>query len=368
MKPSGRKTLLATALTTMIVALAFSETMPVASAQPPSKERKPTRTPQPTVAPAPRTAAAATARPTPPPSPGLSPAPWPSLGTYEFVTVRVDQGGNVTETRKGQAQYFTEELGEGMRLEIVAIPGGVFNMGSPESEKNRYLSEGPQLFKVTVPPFYMGRFEVTQAQWRAVARWPKVSQDLSLNPSVFKASNRPVESVSWAEALEFCARLSRRTGRTYRLPSEAEWEYACRAGTTTPFTFGEALTIKLANFGNYRGGSGLIAEYPNGTTPVGHFGAANAFGLFDMHGNVWEWCLGVYHASYRGAPRDGSAWESEINGYRIMRGGSWGNLEPDCRSARRGWRDIPDIKIGNQGFRVAMPVSLFPHGRSRRVG
>jgi len=336
-----------------------------------SKRPRPTPAPAPTPTPRLRTAvpvAVLTPTPTPAfisrpkprptprpaPMPSLSPSPWPVLKGCEFETAKVDAGGQVTERRRGQAQYFTEELGDGVRLEMVAIPRGSFPMGSPESEKHRLPNEGPLLSEVTVPSFYMSRFEVTQAQWRVVARWSKVKLDLHPTPSAFSGDHRPVECVLWAEAMEFCARLSRHTGRSYRLPSEAEWEYACRAGTTTPFAFGEAITSKSVNFGNYPGGSGLIAEYPNGTTPVGYFGVANAFGLYDMHGNVWEWCLDAYHASYRGAPTDGSAWDSQVDANRVRRGGSWGNPDRDSRSARRSQWDVPDLKAAIHGFRVLM--------------
>ena len=142
-----------------------------------------------------------------------------------------------------------------------------------------------------------------------------------------------MEQVNWYDAIEFCARLSKLTGREYRLPSEAEWEYACRAGTTTPFYFGETITGELANYD------------ASETTPVGQF-TPNAFGLYDMHGNVWEWCADTWHDSYDGAPSDGSVWldnnqEENIDGksrfgiYSVMRGGSWGNNPNLCRSAVR---------------------------------
>jgi serine/threonine protein kinase len=201
-------------------------------------------------------------------------------------------------------------------------------------------------------------------KWRVVARWPQEKLYLAPAPSSSRGDHRPVEGVLWAEAMEFCARLSRHTGRPYRLPSEAEWEYACRAGTTTPFAFGETITSKLANTGNYPGGSDLLAEYPNGTTPVGYFGVANAFGLYYMHGNVWEWLLDAYHASYRGAPTDGSAWEWRLDAIRVKRGGSWGNPEQDSRSARRGKWDAPDFRSATHGFRVVMSDARSPRSRT----
>jgi formylglycine-generating enzyme required for sulfatase activity len=238
---------------------------------------------------------------------------------------------------------------------MVAIPGGTFLMGSPESEPERNDRESPQ-HTVTIQPFFMGKFPVTQAQWQAVASFPKVNIDLKSDPSNFKGANRPVEQVSWNDAVEFCARLSKATGREYRLPSEAEWEYACRAGTTTPFHFGETITTDLANYdGNYTYGSGSKGEYRKQTTDVGSF-PANAFGLHDMHGNVWEWCQDTWHENYKGAPTDGSAWVDENanqNTTRIIRGGSWQSNPRDCRSASRD-RDNPDTQFVNQviGFRV----------------
>jgi len=248
---------------------------------------------------------------------------------------------------------------------MVAIREGTFRMGSPENEKHRLPNEGPALPEVKVPAFFMSRFEVTQAQWRVVSRWEQEKLYLNPIPSSSRGDHRPVEGVLWTEAMEFCARLSRRTGRSYRLPSEAEWEYACRAGTTTPFAFGEAITSKLANFGNHPGGSGLIAEYPNGTTPVGYFRIANAFGLYDMHGNVWEWCLDAYHPSYRGAPTDGSAWEWRLNdAARVKRGGSWSDPVHDSRSARRAQWEVPNFKGATHGFRVVMSDARSPRSRT----
>jgi formylglycine-generating enzyme required for sulfatase activity len=216
----------------------------------------------------------------------------------------------------------------GVTLEMVAIPGGTFLMGSPESEPERSDRESPQ-HTVTIQPFFMGKFPVTQAQWQAVASLPKVNIDLKPDPSNFKGANRPVEQVSWNDAVEFCARLSKATGREYRLPSEAEWEYACRAGTTTPFHFGETITTDLANYdGNYTYGSGSKGQYRKQTTDVGSF-PANAFGLHDMHGNVWEWCQDTWHENYNGAPTDGSAWvdENANQNIRILRGGSWTSIQ-----------------------------------------
>jgi formylglycine-generating enzyme required for sulfatase activity len=147
------------------------------------------------------------------------------------------------------AQYFTEELEKGIGLDMVQILGGTFWMGSPEGELEREDNEGPQ-HPVNVPDFFMGKYPVTQAQWEIVANWEKIDRDLTPNPSNFKGPDKPVEQVSWLDAIEFCQRLSKKTGQFYSLPSEAQWEYACRANTTTPFYFGETITPKLANIGD----------------------------------------------------------------------------------------------------------------------
>jgi formylglycine-generating enzyme required for sulfatase activity len=175
---------------------------------------------------------------------------------------------------------------------------------------------------------------------------------MGTNPSNFKGDHRPVENVSWHEAVEFCQRLSQQTHRDYRLPSEAEWEYACRAGTTTPFHFGETIAPDIANYnGNYTYGAGPKGTYRGQTTDVGSF-PANSFGLFDMHGNVWEWCLDHWHENYKGAPNDGSAWVTGgDSNYRMLRGGSWFVNPWYCRSAYR-LRYAPGNQDNGLGFRV----------------
>ncbi|TBR61944.1 Sulphatase-modifying factor protein [Westiellopsis prolifica IICB1] len=259
-----------------------------------------------------------------------------------------------------QAQYFTQTLPNDIPLDMVAIPGGTFMMGSPEGEG--YDSEKPQ-HEVTVQPFFMGKYPVTQAQWKAVAALPRVNRNLKLEPSYFKGDNRPVERVSWYDAVEFCDRLSQYTGKQFRLPSEAEWEYAVRAETTTPFHFGETITTELVNYdGNYTYASAPKGIYRRKTTPVGSFGVANTFGLYDMHGNVWEWCLDDWHNNYDRAPTDGSPWFDnndniyQKSGLAILRGGSWGDDPKYCRSAYRSnyyWRDVIVDAIG---FRVVCAV------------
>ncbi|MEH2044556.1 formylglycine-generating enzyme family protein [Nostoc sp.] len=235
-------------------------------------------------------------------------------------------------------------------------------MGSPEGEG--YGFEKPQ-YEVKVQPFFMGKYPVTQAQWQAVTSLPQVNRELKPDPSDFKGENRPVEGVSWFEAVEFCDRLSQYTGKSYRLPSEAEWEYACRAGTTTPFHFGETITSKLANFNaNYTYGAGVKGTYREQTTEVGSFEVPNAFGLYDMHGQVCEWCLDDWHNNYEGAPIDGSTWFNDNNnfsqkkGNAVLRGGCWFNLPGTCRSASRGinYRAGHDGINHDVGFRVVCGV------------
>jgi formylglycine-generating enzyme required for sulfatase activity len=271
------------------------------------------------------------------------------LRGYEFDVVTVNSSGSETSRRKGQAQYCTEEIA-GISLELVAISGGTFLMGSNENDS----AKPPH--QVTVGAFYMGKYEVTQTQWRAMASLPKVARDLNSDPSRFKGDNLPVEQVSWEDAVEFCARLARATGRSYRLPTEAEWEYACRAGMTTPFAFGQTVTPQLVNYnGDDPYAQASKGTYRETTTPVGFMGVANAFGLYDMHGNVWEWCLDYWHEHYNGAPANGRAWETAGDTrYRVLRGGSWSNAAYYCRSAYR-HGDTPDTRNNSNnsiGFRV----------------
>lgn len=287
----------------------------------------------------------------------------PQRLTFEFVVVTVNEVGKEINRQKKRAEYFSEVLQEegllgkeAIALDMVAILGGTFQMGSEE-----YDVEQP-IHRVTIAPFGLGKYPVTQAQWKVVAGFPKVKIDLNPDPSRFKGANLPVERISWFEAVEFCDRLNRfvesrsshQPKRTYRLPSEAEWEYACRAGTTTPFHFGETITTDLANYnGNYTYGSGPKGEYRERTTPVGSFAIANAFGLYDMHGNVWEWCADHWHENYQGAPTDGSAWITGGDGdRRLLRGGSWSFNPWVCRSADRS-RSGADNRGSGIGFRLA---------------
>ncbi|MFN0087921.1 MAG: formylglycine-generating enzyme family protein [Blastocatellia bacterium] len=271
--------------------------------------------------------------------PALSPPPTPSLPLvpFEFQTVTLDKRGKEIARRDLTARQFIEELAPGVSLEMVEIPGGTFKMGSPESEEGHWKREAPH-HEVAVPPFFIGKFTITQAQWRVVAGWEKVEIDLKPEPSHFKGDDRPVENVSWFDVIEFCARLSKKTERQYRLPSEAEWEYACRAGTTTPFAFGETITPEIVNYdGNYPYAKAKKGKDRNETIPVGSLGVANALGLYDMHGNVLEWCEDAFVDTYEGVSIDGSARLSEGDSSRVLRGGSYVSSAVYCRAAFRDW-------------------------------
>jgi formylglycine-generating enzyme required for sulfatase activity len=286
----------------------------------------------------------------------------PSLRTVTFDVATVNDQGARNPPEKYSAPTFTEALGPSGGLDMVSIPAGSFTMGSPTDEPERQPNEGPQ-HHVTLASFFIGAWPVTQAQWSAVvsAHPDRIRRDLDPNPSYFKGIDLPVESITWYQAEEFCLRLAAVTGRPYRLPSEAEWEYACRAGTITPFAYGPTITTELANYcgtggavcgksdgksiatDTYAGvkyGSGAYGQGPAGifratTTRPGTF-PPNRFGLYDMHGNVWEYCLDKATENYADVPRDGSA---ELAGPkdsdRILRGGSWSHNPAICRSAFR---------------------------------
>jgi formylglycine-generating enzyme required for sulfatase activity len=305
--------------------------------------------------------------------------------------------------REGLAFGATAERPAPLALTLVEIPAGSFQMGSPGKEADRFADEGP-LHEVTLASFFISQTPITQAQWREVAGWQPLPEErwgreldpepsyfqprrnpkalgysngrFSLLPGEASSDLRPVENVSWEDAMEFCKRLSQRTGRRYSLPSEAQWEYACRAESSTPFAFGKTLSPKLANYsGNDSYANGPKGKYRQQTTAVGMF-PANAWGLQDMHGNVWEWCLDHWHENYEGAPIDGSPWlnavaqdgqrsaQQQTDGtndskLRLLRGGSWDSSPRFCRSAYRDGGH-PGFRYDNVGFRVCcLPQDLF---------
>ena len=300
------------------------------------------------------------------------------LPEFEFEVVQFDSNGHsvIQETKKNR--YFREELGNGVFLDMVYIPGGRFKMGTHWSEdamiswlenlKNPDFAMHlpPQDFPshlVKVPSFLMGRFPVTQMQWTEVSKLPEIRRKISSFPSLISGRNFPVEGISWDDAMEFCDRLSKITNRQYRLPSESEWEYACRAGTNTKFHFGDTVTRSLANcttefecfnpvltqnkFNFTVSVDGRDIPQPEqweeSPIEVGSLKVANNLGLCDMHGGVLEWCSDHFHHHYHGHPTDGSAWidEGDQNA-RIVRGGSRAEKYTYCSSSTRGVRYLSD--------------------------
>jgi eukaryotic-like serine/threonine-protein kinase len=235
-------------------------------------------------------------------------------------------------------QTLSLDCGNGVKLELVAIPAGSFMMGSNESKGLQPIHQ------VRVPSFYMGKYAVTQEEYEAV---------IGENPSKFKGERLPVENVSWNDAQEFCKKLSQKTGKKVRLPSEAEWEYACRAGTTTAFSFGKNITTNQVNFnGDYPYKNGVHGKYRRKTIEVDAL-PANQWGLYQMHGNVWEWCEDRWHNSYINAPSDGSAWLTDSENAWMKRGGCWENGGILCLSASRPWYSLAH-KEHSSGFRVSV--------------
>jgi formylglycine-generating enzyme required for sulfatase activity len=305
-----------------------------------------------------------------------------------FVEGVFDQGGVFAEEQKKTA------------LTMLWIPPGRFWIGSPPTEPDHQDNEGPQHL-VQLQGFFMGQMPITQAQWRQVAAWverpgEQWGRELKTNPAWFdgervkirKSSGsasdesvvldgsantdlHPVEQVSWHEAMEFCNRLSQRTGRHYMLPSEAQWEYACRAGTTTPFAFGATLSAELANYdATITYSNGPKGEYRKQTTPVEVF-PANSWGLHDMHGNVGEWCFDHWRERHEAPATDDGPWlikdDRELLRERVIRGGSWNSEAIHCRSASRTSAAplLQDMKVG---FRVVCLPHLPTEEATQQTG
>lgn len=242
-----------------------------------------------------------------------------------------------------QFQNYQETLPGNVRLEMIAIPAGKFLMGSADGEGEN--NERPH-HPVTVPAFYLGKYAITNAQWKAVMG---TEPALQLGEK-FCDENQPVIYVSWDEAQGFCQKVSLKSGRNYRLPSEAEWEYACRAGSQTTYSFGN----DAQQLGQYAWYGGVFRGNFQ-TQPVGRK-QPNKFGLYDMHGNIWEWCLDRWHKNYQGAPLDGSAWTSDGDSRsRLLRGGSWNYNPRFCRSAYR-YDTSPNNYDCAFGFRVVCTI------------
>ncbi len=263
--------------------------------------------------------------------------------SYSYVSV--DEHGAVVGRAVGRARQTIFELGSGHQMEMVSLPGGAFLMGSPAGEG--YADEKPQ-HKVSVRPFLIGRFPVSQKQWAAIMGDDK--------PCRFYGPEKASHNVSWLEASQFCRKLTAVTGQPFRLPCEAEWEYACRGGTTTPFSNGPTITTDLANYN----GEFSYMDAPKG--PYRHVlldreaFPPNPFGLHDMHGNLWEWCADPWHDGYDGAPEEADIWIDGGNErYRVARGGSWHETPGLCRSAVR--LKLPLVEGDEMtGFRVALTI------------
>ncbi len=235
------------------------------------------------------------------------------------------------------SKELTLDLGENVEMKLVLIPAGKFLMGSPETEKDHEGIEGPQREVILSAPFYMGVHEVTQEQWETV---------MGSNPSAFKGAKNPVENVAWEDANAFCKKVSDMAGKTVRLPTEAQWEYACRAGTKTRFCYGDDNGYStLDQYAWYAKNSG------KSTHPVGQ-SKPNAWGLYDMHGNVWEWCSDWGCQVYALAGIIDPQGPASGPPYRVLRGGSWRDDPEDCRSAYR-FRDSSSHRTYHYGFRVA---------------
>jgi formylglycine-generating enzyme required for sulfatase activity/uncharacterized caspase-like protein len=286
-----------------------------------------------------------------------------SLKKVEIQTIKITGIKNakaITQSQTKQIELFTEDLGNNIELEMIKIPAGKFWMGQTTAEiqelirqvgeedyQKYYVNEFPR-HQVNLQSFFLGKYPVTQAQYQQI---------MGDNPSNFKnfedSFNHPVENVSWNMAQEFCQKLSEKTGKNYGLPSEAQWEYACRAGMETPFSFGETITTDYVNYdGNYPYADAPKGEYRQQTNPVNQF-FPNAFGLYDMHGNVWEWCEDGWHENYQNAPIDGSSWNENHSqtDLRLLRGGSLYAYSWGCRSAFRGRLDA-DFRNLDIGFRL----------------
>ena len=277
-----------------------------------------------------------------------------AFAAASLVIMAVALAGENRPTAK-LPKELTLDCGKGVSLKLVLIPAGEFMMGGDEQPEQVarkcngagasaewFRNEQPQHRVKITKPFYMGVYALTQAQYLTVVK---------TNGADFKGENNPADGVSWKDAVLICKRLSAMTGQTLRLPTEAEWEYACRAGTTTPFNTGETLSTDQANYdGNFTYGSARKGEYREKTVAVGSF-APNAFGLYDMHGNVWEWCQDWYDAAYyKNSPTDDPR-GPEKGEVRVLRGGSWAINPWSCRSANRFWGD-PSFRRDTYGFRV----------------
>lgn len=269
-----------------------------------------------------------------------------NLTTENVETVKIDNASCIMGRETLPIQIIHQQLMGDVILEMVRIPAGSFTMGSPRSQGHR--DEEPQHY-VRVKGFYISQTTITQQQWKAVMK--------RLHPCRGKGLDLPVDRVSFNEARAFCERLERITGRHYRLPSEAEWEYACRAGSVSDFSFGNTISTELCNYvGLHTYGNSPKGEYRHGPIKGGSF-PANGFGIHDMHGNLWEWCMDAWHEDYTGAPMDDLAWLQGGTEERVLRGGSWHDPPDLCRSASR-LKMMPTEGEDFTGLRIAFSEDI----------
>jgi len=299
---------------------------------------------------------------------GLVTALKESLGAIKPRPVAAS-GDPAPRVRPGSGESFRD--GEARWApEMVVVPAGEFLMGSPENEEGRYDDEGPQHRVTIAKPFAVGRFAITRGEFSAFVdeaghkipdeaftyeggKWELRKGRSFRNPGFSQDDSHPVVCVNWDDAKAYLKWVSAKTGKDYRLLSEAEWEYSCRAGTATPFWWGSSVSTEQANYdGNYTIGGGKKGEYRQKTVPVKSF-QPNPWGLYQVHGNVWEWCEDCWNGNYNGAPVDGSAWTSGDCTRRVFRGGSWSNYPQNLRAAFRSNFD-PQNRIYGRGFRVAL--------------
>lgn len=278
-----------------------------------------------------------------------------------YTEVHVGQTGAMRWLKPGGGEQFRDLA---IAPEMVIVPAGSFMMGAPMDEIGRADSEGPQ-HKVSLPaPFAVSRFAVTFADWDAAQAHPDWQRLTGLDPRQpadygWGRGHLPVINVSWEDARAYCVWLSAITGQSYRLPSEAEWEYVARAGTTTPFWWGAEISTEQANYdGNHTYGAGTKGQFRQRIVPVDSF-KPNPWGLYQVHGNVWEWCQDDWHRNYEGAPTDGLVWLNVSDVSRVLRGGSWGDAPKYLRAALR-FRDLPDRRDGPVGFRLVRTLNTLP--------
>lgn len=293
----------------------------------------------------------------PPPPRRITQVPETMQVPQQYSVAYLDERGRL-QTRLAQAPVFQEDLGEGVTLDFIQIPSGDFEQGASPREAQQEVDERPRQ-RAHLDAYWMGRTEVTQLQWSLICSWPAVERELPRAPWRTSGENLPAHGISWEQAREFCLRLSSATGRLHRLPTESEWEYACRGGPyDSPFHFGPVLTDQVANFAPLPAFSTRVppGRTPEGPLAVDTYPYANHFGLFQMHGNVKEWCsdfYGPYTDWMKVNPKGPKKGES-----RVLRGGSFRSPAFNCRSSARA-HEAPALASPDVGFRVVIPDTIL---------